>query len=270
MAIKKEDIEKIEETLRLEQGSLLAAIESEEEAAIELPALTIRTAEEEETYSNNIRSEAKTAGVEMAIKGVRNELGLDFQGKTMDNLLEAHKSKVLADAKAELGEPDKKITELSTDLEKLRKNYSDLENKNSELQMTMVQKDNERKIDTAILGLMPSNMTLSKEDALTLFKSKTEVELSEGGEIVYKRQGQQIKNPTTLEAVPGKSIIDEFVNPFLRKAEGGAGGNNNVGDPKAGTMDAFQKEMETKGLRAGSAEFNQELNKRISDGTLKV
>lgn len=271
MAIKTEDLTTIEKALKLEEGTLSKAIENEEEVAIELTEdLVIRTKEEEDSFTNNIKTEAKTAGVEMAIKGVRNDMGLDFEGKTMDNLLGAYKDKVLIDAKDELGEPDKKISELNTDLEKVRGNLATRDEEITTLKTQMQNSNDNNFIDSQLLALMPDNLTLSKSDALTLFKSKHVIELGENKALVFKKDGEVMKNETTRDPLPSKDIINSFSTPFLKKAEGGGGGGNDPGDPKGGTMAAFEKEMTDKDINVGSEKFNSELNKRIKDKTLVV
>ena len=267
--LNEEQIKALEQKLHLEDGTLANAISSEEEVNIDLPELTIRTAEQEEQYATNLRSEAKTAGVEMAIKGVRNDLGLDFQGKTMDNLLEAHKAKVLADAKSELGEPDKKITELQKDLDTVRQN---LQAKTTELENVQagIQKERDQMaIDQKILSAMPKNLTLSQDDALLLFKNKHSIEKTDNS-LVISRDGQQLKDKTTASPLSLDAVLTDWSTPYMQKPAGGSGGSDEGGTLKAGTLEAFTKEMGDKGVKPGSEAYNLEMNKRISEKTLTI
>jgi hypothetical protein len=64
--------------------------------------------------------------------------------------------------------------------------------------------------------------------------------------------------------------MPKFLEPFAKKVSGGSGGSDTIEPGKAGSMDAFIKEMNDKGVSSGSEAFNIEMGKRISDKTLTM
>lgn len=263
--IKAEKITELEKTLRLPEGTLKSAIEAAEEKDIEIPSLKIYTEEEETARIENERKTAREIGVEIAIKGAKNKFGLQFEGKTIDNLLENYSKKVIQDANIS---PDKKVQELTSDLEKLRGINSTIENQFNEFKATVIKKEGEREIDSLILTKIPQNTTIPTKDVLHLFKYNFQAEKNEGGIIEFKKDGVVLKNEKTLNPLTAEEVINSFVTPYLKKPEGGAGGGDEAGGGKPGTLQAFSKEMADRGVREGSLEFNQEMQKRIKEKTL--
>lgn len=265
--IKAEKITELEKTLRLPEGTLKSAIEATEEKDIEIPTLRIYTEEEENTRLENERKNAKIAGVEMAVKEARNKFGLQFEGKTIDNLLEHYSKKVIQDANIS---PDKKVQELTADLDKMRGNYTSIESQFNEFKANVAKKDGEREIDSLILTKIPQNTTIPTKDVLQLFKYNFQVEKNESGIVEFKKDGVVLKNEKTLNPLSVDEVLSSFVTPYLKKPEGGAGGGDEAGAGKPGTLQAFSKEMADRGIREGSLEFNQEMQKRIKEKTLTI
>ena len=100
-----ENIEQIEQSFGLEKGKLAEMMASEETHKIDIDNFVIKPKSDYDALINNLKKESGNAALEIAIKNARNELGLDFQGKTMENLLKAYGEKVEADAKID---PNKK------------------------------------------------------------------------------------------------------------------------------------------------------------------
>jgi hypothetical protein len=269
-----ENINQVESSLGLAEGTLQEAIASEDAKTIEIPVgkfidtekHVIRTTEEHETYLGNIREESKKAGLEIAVKGARTDLNYDFEGKTLENLLKAHGDSVL---KAANIEPDQKNKELLGDLEKLKGMNSEWETKYNTLVSESSARDNQRKIDGSISDSITGELTLSKSQITTLFKSEFEV-MEEDGKQVIKKDGQTLKHDTTLDPLTLADVMPKFLEPFAKKVSGGSGGSDTIEPGKAGSMDAFIKEMNDKGVSSGSEAFNIEMGKRISDKTLTM
>lgn len=265
--IKEEKITLLEKTLRLPEGSLKAAITDEKEVDIELPTLKVYTEEEENTRIENVRKEAKTAGVEMAVKEARNKLGLQFEGKTIDNLLEHHSKKVLADAKIE---PEKKVKELQDDNEKLRTNLTQIQTDFDNFKLNSKKERDSIETENVILSKIPQNTLIPQKDVLTVFKANFGIEKDETGNIVFKKNNEVLKNKTTLSPLTLDEVMNDFITPYIKPVQGGAGGGDDTGKDKPGSIQAFQKEMEEKGIAAGSVDFNKEMNKRLADKTLVI
>ena len=274
MAIK--NIEELEKFVKLEEGqSLKALMESEDEVSIELDGtLKVRTAEDEEAFVNNLKTEFKKAGEEIAVKEVRNELGLEFQGKTVKNLANALSEKVKADTLAEAKiEPDAKIQELTADKEALVSKNQELTNQVSALTQEKNNIESGFKLDTALKSKMAADSLLSKEDRLDLFKKRYNPSYNEEGQLLLHKDGQVMKNDTTRDPIGLDEVMSDFDKAYLKEVKP-AGGNGGGDDPAGGggsdQMESFTKEMKAAGHEPGSLEFAQEMNKRLTNGTLKV
>ena len=270
------NLELIEKSLRLEEGVLKAAIENEEDVDIEIGELVILTKEDHDKREANIikreeevKKNSKDVGVEMAIKQVRNDRGLDFEGKTMDNLLAAVEAKVLSDAKIA---PDKKISELEGDIKQMRTNFQQEQEKTEGLQERLNGISNDSVISNQLtLGDIDSgNLNLSKSRIDSLFLAENKIEVREGIPVGIDNSGDPIKDKTTLDLIPVSDLYQDFAKTFVKQTTGGAGLGNEGGKTGEGTYDSFKKEMETQGINEGSEKFAITMNERLGDGTLKV
>lgn len=267
-----ENMTEIESSLGLAEGTLQEAIASDDATKIEIPqgkfidteTHVIRTKEDQDVFLKNTREEAKKAGLEQAIKEMRNELGYSFEGKTLDNLLKAHGDKIQSDAGAE---PNAKIKELTTDLEKLRGVNSEWEAKYNTLVSESTAKDNQRRIDTNIFNSIEGEFILPKAQLSTLFKAEYEV-VEEDGKQLIKKNGETLKSDSNLEPLSLTDIMPKFLEAFAKPVEGGSGGGDSTGNPKAGTLEAFEKEMSDAGK--SREDMNIEMQRRIKEGTLTV
>ena len=262
-----ENIKELESSLKLEEGTIQKAIDNEKDVKVEVPeGLVIRTKEEEETFMNNKQTEFKTefhtAGREIAIKDARKEHGLEFEGKTMENLLTAFKAKTLADAKVE---PTKKIEELEGSLTKLRGDLTTKDEEIETLNSTFKAEKQKTEKNTRVSSHIKGDLTIGKDDALTLFNNKFQTELTDEGALIIKKDGKVLKDklesPRDLE-----DVMKEFLTPFAKPASGGAGGGD---DPGSGTgtssLEKFTKKLEKEGIKATSLEFQEKMNKAIRD-----
>ena len=267
-----DNMAEIETVLGYAEGTLQEAIASDDAIKLEIPqgkfidteTHVIRTKEDQDTFLKNTREEAKKAGLEQAIKEMRNELGYSFEGKTLENLLKAHADKVQADAGAE---PNAKIKELTTDLEKLRGINSEWETKYNTLVSESTAKDNQRRIDTNILNSIEGEFILPKAQLSTLFKAEYEV-VEEDGKQLIKKNGETLKSEATRDPLTLTDIMPKFLEAYVKQVSGGSGGGDSTGNPKAGTLEAFEKEMSEAGK--SREEMNKEMQSRIKAGTLTI
>ncbi|MGR3221307.1 MAG: hypothetical protein ACUZ8H_16040 [Candidatus Anammoxibacter sp.] len=262
------NITDLEKSLKLKEGTLTEAIKSEDEVEVPISELVIRTKEEEESRNTNLKSESRTVGIEMAVKKVRTDLGLEFTGKTAENLAEAVKIKTLEDAKIE---PDKKILDLEKDKADLQKNIVGLGQDLEKQKSLFVAEKNTRKIDEQILKSINKETTIPKANILTLFKAEYGTALNDKEVVEISKHGEVLKDKTTLNTKSIDEIMTDYLTPYLKKAGGGAGeGDDPKNKGKAGTMEAFIETQEKLGNKPGTEKFNREMQSAISDKTLKV
>jgi len=226
--------------------------------------LIIRNAEEETSFIENHKRDARREGVEIAVKKQRETLGLDFQGKTVDNLLEHYKNKVLADAQIEPAEQLKKINATLTEKEvALRNALERAENSERTFNQFRTQNDIDRDID----GILPEGLILPKEDMKALLRLKLKFDKDEAGRTVaLDSMGNVIKNPTTADAMPVKDVLENFFrdNPsYLKDITGGGGSGDSKQKGNKISVDDFTKQMSEKGVAFNSDTYTAELTKLV-------
>ncbi len=264
------NISSIEQFLKLPEGSLKAAIESEEEIEVGLPeGLITMTEEDKSIRETNLKREHEKAGAEIAIKEYRNKLGLQFEGKTMDNLLTAYEESIKS---KQTEEPNKRIKSLESDLEQMRTNFQTKQQEVESLSGQISSIKNESVINNTIMQSLPEGaaLSISKDDVFMLFKSKNNIGVEEG-KVVLLDGDQIVKDPTSLEPISINDKMQEFIKPYVKAVEGGSGGGDEPGAGSTGDdFESFMEEMEGQNISANSERFNQEMNKRIAAGTLKM
>ena len=214
------DVSKDDITKAMEDGNL--SIENEE--------IKVFKQDDYNTLVGNIETEkyneGKTAGEQMAVKAVRDEYGLEFEGKTVANFATAFKAKIEADSKIE---PNAKVKELTTDIEKLRGNLSEWEEKYNGLQTSVAQEKKAYKVNSLVSSSMPTEgLSIKKDMATSLFNMNHEIDFDEAGTAVIKKDGVILKNETTRSPMALNDVVNTFLkdNGLITAPSGGAGGGD--------------------------------------------
>jgi hypothetical protein len=267
--------------IEVENDIISKAIEDKsEEISIKDAPFVIRTAEEDTTFKNNYKDENIKIGAEIGRKELFKKLGIEKEGvhksdelaaSTLTEWATSFADKKLEEAKIE---PNKKVEELTKDLRTLK---STIATKDSELSKVMNEFSTFQKssiLNSFFDSNFPENLAYSKEDMKVIINNKQNFDVNENQEVLgFGADGQLLKNPTTLEPLKGKEVLDMFFNDnpqYLKTSSGGAGGTDSTGGHDANSLVAFEKEMEAKGIGAGSEQFNTELNNRIKSGAIKI
>lgn len=267
--LKKETIQKIAALLKIKEADLEAAIKDEQEKDLPIDEkLTTMTESELTVLGNNKYNEGKKAGVEMEIKAVREELGLDFQGKTIKGLLDVYGKKVMDDAKIE---PNKQVTELQGQLTTLRGTIKTLEQqvqaKDSEVMNARINSELYRHIPAP----NESGPALGQDDVIQLMRANGyEFKLEDGTMKAFK-DGKMIQT-NTAEPVPMKDVVTGFLKAKKLVQEetpppSGRGGGNQKPTTVYTKLSQLTKEFEESGKSLLGEEFSsavkaaQEANK---------
>ncbi len=261
-----ENIAELEQTLGLEAGKLQEMITSEEKHTIDLSNKVVFDKEVHEERLTNIKKEASAAAIEMAVKEKRKELGLEFQGKTIDNLVTAIKEKTELESKIE---PEEKYKNLKSDFDKLQDNLKRQTEEFTTFKKNIEKEKEHNEIKTAFTSSIKGETLVSKSTIFTEAREKGFSFVKEDGVLVVKdANGQILKNSQTLSPITIDSFASEFATPYVKGATGGNGGGDEGGKNKAGSLDAFMELAQKEGWNA--TQTNQEMQKRIADGTLKI
>ena len=240
----------------------------------------IRTVEEDTTFKNNYKDENIKIGAEIGRKELFKKLGIEKEGvhksdelaaTTLNEWANEFASKKLDEAKIE---PNKKVEELTKDLNTLRGTLSEKDEALNTLKNEYTGYKKTNSIDKELDSYIPDNIILPKNDMKTLILNRLKLDVNENGKMFgLGEDGQAIKNQTTLEPLGGKDIITDFFNQnpqYLKTASGGAGGSDSIGNYEPNSIQAFDKEMEAAGIPVSSEKYNTELNKRIMNKTIKI
>lgn len=255
-----ENLSAIEKTLMLPEGTLSKAIESTENVNIDLQDLEVFTKSDYSLRIENLKSTFQKQGADFFVKDAKEKLGLEFEGKTLDAFHDA------IIKKANIS-PDTKVLELQKDLEKVRLNLAEKDNVILSIEKEYKAKESKRVINETILSKINIETSIPKEDVLTIFKSKYEVNL-ENDNLVFSQKGEVLKNQKTLNPLGIDEVFASFLPTYAKEVTGGKADNDNFGKAKSGSMDAFIEEMTKKSVQISSAEFNTEMSKRITNKTL--
>lgn len=193
--------------LKMDVAKVTAALDdTDNETEVELKEdLKIFTPAELTSREETLKTQHENAGKEIAIKTLKQETGVEFEGKDSKKFIEAYKAKVLEDANVK--ESDK-IKELNTTIEGLRANINTLTTEKD----TFVRQSREAQLDSDILSMTidmkPDNLT--NKQWLALIKMDNQIEDSEGGQVV-KRDGKVVANSTDLKPLPVKDALIGYI-----------------------------------------------------------
>jgi len=229
---------------------LQEAITSEKEETIELVQMNILSDTELTTLKETVGKESAKSGaktmIEMEVKALREKHGLDFEGKTIDNLINAYSAKQIASAKIE---PNKKVDELNSSLENLQKKYeTDLGVKTNEV-TALNNKLGEYKVNGDLAKHLPEGLTgIDSNDFITIAKTAASFEY-EDGVLVVKKNGVTQKD-NLEKPIPPKDYLTSFAtNKKWLGSEGREGGDQNGnGSGSFKNMNEVYKHMETNNI----------------------
>lgn len=223
------------------------------EITIQNDDFIVRSKEDDSTYVENHKRDARKEGVEIAIKNARNDMGLDFQGKTMENLLKAAQAKAVADANI-------KPTEMQATIDELRGKLTEKDNEYNSLQGQFDSFKSNVQVEGTLRNTINSSfgdkLNMPLNQVMTLFKAEFEAKTGENGVEFYKN-GQLIKDNLASPAKANDVITSFFDNNkhLLKPVQGGAAGGDSNGSGGKKTTADFNKEQADAGNPLNSPKY---------------
>lgn len=257
--LKTETITKIAGLLKIKPEDLTTALTDEKEVDLVIDEKLSHLSEDEiTTLKNNEYKAGKKAGEEMAVKEAKEKLGLDFAGKTVDGLLDAHSKKVLADAKIE---PEKKVAELQEKLATVQTSYKELETK-------MAEKDTEVsavKQNAELHKNVPAGTTLAQDKIIALMKIDGYDFKTVDGNLIALKDGKEVQDKLS-NAVSLKDVIGGYVteNKLLADGKLKPEGRDKKDEIITGTFTKLS-EIKEKFTAEGKSMLGTEFSKAVSD-----
>lgn len=230
MAFKKEFLQKVAALLKLDAAKLEQAAASQTEEDIAVPEdITVLTTEELTTRDAAKITEGKregeaigeTKGKEIAVKELKKNFGVEFEGKDLTKLVEK--------VKTELGKGDEG---LKLQVDQLRKTVTEKEQEIETVKSTAAQ----AQFDASLLASLPANRKSASDGGLTdaeylaMIKQNLEFIDSEGQKVV-KRGGKIVLAEKTQTPAPINDVINSFLNERKWVVDADPGGRGGGGKP---------------------------------------
>lgn len=257
MSLKKETLQRIAVLTKVKVEDLEAAIKDDKEVDVAIDEkLTVMSETEVTTLKTNEYNSGKSKGVEMAVKETKEKLELDFQGKTIDGLIEAHKKKVLDEAKIN---PEKKVTDLEQKVLTLQKTITEQEK-------TIAEKETEVtgvKINGELMKHIPSfgeeGPALGSDDVIAMMNRNGYEFKLENGKVVPYKDGKQLQDKLSNPR-EAKEVVSDFLKQkkFITddKTPAGRGSGDKRPASKAGTLTELKDKFKAEGKSLLGSEFS--------------
>lgn len=245
--LKKEVLENLAKRAGVSQSELKRVLESEVEEDLKFDKEGEFIGHDEletikERAGKDSYKEGKIAGVEMFIKDIKLEEGLDIEGKTKDHLIKALKDKYTKDAGAE---PTKRITELEADNKKLRDLYTEKEEELKSESEKFKSQLNGIEIEALIKGQLPEKLAngLTRDQAYKLYKSDRLFNKDESGVVLIDVVTKQVIKDKKLNPVQVSDDIKTFMEQFGEFDKGRGGGDDKFNHRKS-NLESMSKRSE--------------------------
>jgi len=225
--LKKETWQELAKRTGVEAEKLQELITSESEEAVELSNVTILDDVQLETFKETIgKASAKTGArtmIEMEVKALRDKHELDFEGKTIENLLTSFANKQVTEAKIE---PNKKVSDAMESVKNLQTTYNtDIAAK--DLQISgLSEKINGFKTNSELTKHIPDGLTgIESRDFLTIAKTVANFDFDDEGDFVVKQNGKIKRDKMEKPIKPKDWLTDLAIEKKWIDSEGRGDGN---------------------------------------------
>jgi len=257
-------IKNINELAKFVKGGadvLQKAIDSEDEQSLEfIEGSFVSDGDLETLKTGQFKSgkkEGETVGYDFAMKDLKNDFGIEIEGKDRKKIGEAIKTNILADANKK---PDAKILELETSLGNLRTEYGTDKKAWETAETSYKGQLKDVSIMSELRKNTPEIKGLNNNQFTTLVKSVYDFDL-EDGVLIAKKNGQPVKNKME-QNIPVKDILTDYATQNGWFSSNGRGGGDNQGDNKGDfkTVNDVYKHMEASSIQPNSPEGEKLLN----------
>ena len=263
--LKKEVLKKLAGLLKIEEADLDKAITDEKEVDLKIPVLDdaakaeIFTETELKTLKDNEYKNGKEKGTEMAVKEVKEELKLDFTGKTIKGLLEASNKKALEDAKIE---PEKKVKDLQDKLATVQGTVADYEKKLADRETEIKAVKRKSELAKHIPARGEKDPALDNDDIIAkMERNGFEFVEDEKGVITASKAGKALTDKVG-NALPLADVFSGFMleNKFISVAPN-TGGRGGQGAKPSGGKPTKLSELKAEFKEQGKSELGEEFMK---------
>ena len=268
-----EVINRLAALAKIKAEDLKAAIDATEEKAVDIDASVVAFNETElSTLKANEYNRGKVTGPEMLIKEAKEKLGLDFTGKTIDNLLDAYSKKVLADAKIE---PEKKVKDLEEKLSTAQATANDFKTKLEQKEQEVSKIKDMTEIAKFIPAFGDNAPALGHDEVITLMQANGyNYQRNDAGKLVFMKDGKELTDNLGNAVDPSVAITGFLKEKKLivdAPAPGGRGAGNNTPPAAFTKLSEIKKHFTDQGKSLMGQEFMAEVEKaRAANADFKL
>lgn len=263
--ISKATLQKIASLLKIKAEDLETAQSDTAEKDVEIGELATYSADELTTLKNNEYNAGKRNGVEMAVKESKEKLGLDFQGKSIDGLIEAASKKALADAKIDPSQKDKELNDKITNLQNTVKEY---EKKLSEKDIEVEGIKTSSELSGYIPAPVKDGVQYNQKEILSIMQANGYDFVRENGKLVVKKDGQLMQDKLSNPQQPADVIKGFMTERNYIKTEqelGGHGGSDKKPGSKAVKLSELKQQFASDGKSLLGEEFNTAVQAAVKE-----
>lgn len=263
MPIKKESLKALLKSLHYTDDEIATYVDGEDETEISLkPDVKVFTDAGLSTMKENVKNGALTAGMEIAIKNLKEKTGLDFEGKDPDEFINHFSEKVKSESNIK---PAELTTRYEAEKKALQQKVLDEQAKYNQLQAQL----NEVNTEKSMLAAFPKGeRIMSDNDLLLLAKAKVQPK-QVGDKTIYTYNGMEMKDDTenylSLDAVLSHVFTSEkWVKPADPEKPKGAGFKDGTGTTNGyKSMAEIRNAMDKKGINPLTPEGREFISEAV-------
>lgn len=253
--------------LGIEEKLIRDAIESKEEIIIEMPETVMYSKQDFETYKTNLAKQSyadgKTAAFEMAVKEYKKDNNIDFQGKTIESVIDFLNKDFIAKSKNIDETARQAIANHQKEIEELKKINASYVNDINDIKVTNVLMSNHK--------LQSVKTKIPVEKIVKLYKSETAFDYQDQENIFIKNSKGEIIKDSKLNPV---NVNDHFLSYLEQNDMIEKGGTPGIkpgsnGQKIFNSMDEIEDYINQAKIVSGSQDHIKIIRDSQKAGTLK-
>jgi len=228
--LSKENWQEIATRSGIEADKLQELISSEKEEAVEFSKVTIFTDDQLDTLKQTVGKESAKTGsktlIEMDVKALREKNGLEFEGKTIENLMNAFADKQVKAAKVD---PNKKVEERDLSIKNLQKTLDATTKEKDGIINGLQSEIGNFKVNGELAKHLPDGLTVMNPNQFTtLAKNELNFGYNDDGIFVAKRGDKVLKDNREMPLAV-KDVLTDFARDNKWLSINGRGGEDDKG-----------------------------------------
>ena len=257
-------------TITVEDKLISEALSSDGKITVDTD-LIVQTKEEQDKYINNLKPSIVQTAMEIKVKQLRDEKGLELESgkKSFEGLFEAYSEKLKGEYTKE---PNEQLQSKNKDIEILKRENARLSGEHESISSQFKDYKNGQLVSKTISKHIPENCAFDHDDMMLIINNKINPSVDDKGRVVFSKDGEVMKNPTTLDPLGVDKVMESFFSSnssYLKGVSGGGAGSDSTGEHKKNSIEAFNEKYKTIGS-IGTTQYNTALNEAVQSGEIEL